>query len=485
MKFFSHSTLRTKLIVSYVAFVVPILAASGFFYYETARRSLEAELGERLVAVAQATATRFNPLIISSFEPGDEQGLTFQSYRKSLLMIRDRTNLKRLYVFDRGYRCLLDTEDGIPVGTQYARLHFQEREIQACIEGKPSASVLFQGEDGVYYKSGFAGLEDDSGKVVAFVGADASAGYLRLIAGLEKSILVFVLLGAAVTVALGFLLARTVSRPVSRLVSEAENIGHGRMNSPVEIGEAGTRELAFLAGALDRMRERLSQREENQRLMVAGVAHEVRNPLGGIELFASLARQEVKTGSECEQYLNRVIEEVGSLKTIVNHFLEFARPAPANPANLDLSQVIGQTADLLSRDAQAKGARITWSIPPEASGVRADGEQLSRVFLNLFTNALEALPQEEGRIEVTARKSSKGEVAIEVADNGSGMDEETVKKIFNPFFTTRDNGMGLGLAIVKKTLEENSGWIEVQSQAGRGTRFTVFLPATANVPDSQ
>ncbi|MEA1996082.1 MAG: HAMP domain-containing sensor histidine kinase [Gemmatimonadota bacterium] len=480
MKALSNYTLRTKLIVSYVVFVVPILSGGGFFYYETARRSLDAELGERLVAVAQAAATRFNPLIISSLEPGDEQSRTFQSYRASLLRIRDRTNLKRLYVFDTDYRCLLDTGEGVPIGTPYARLHFQNREIEACKAGNPTASVLFRGDDGTRYKSGFAAIEDSDGSVAAFVCADASAGYLRLIADLRKSILIFVLLGAAVTVGMGFLLARSVSHPVSRLVSEAEKIGRGRMDRPVQIGKAGTRELAFLAEALDRMRERLGQREENQQMMVAGVAHEIRNPLGGIELFASLARQELDDGTEAAQYLDRVKAETGSLKTIINHFLEFARPVPVKPADLDLANVVEQAAELLSREARGKGAVFSFNIPAQASAVRADREQLARVFLNLFSNAVKALPAQGGKIVVTAqRRSHSGTrmVEVEVADNGCGMDRETLKKIFNPFYTTRDSGMGLGLAIVKKILEENNGWIEVSSETGKGARFKLYLPA--------
>ena len=237
----SQTRLRTKLIFTYVAFVVPILAVSGFFYYESARRRLDAELGERLVAVAQATATRFNPLIVSSFERGDEQGRTYQSYRASLLQIRDRTKLKRLFVFDPQLRCLLDTEDGITIGTPYARLRFQEAEIEACLEGRPAASVLFQGEDGAWYKCGFAAIVDRQGKAVAIVGTDASATYLSHIAGLRRSILAFVLLGAGLTVGLGFLLARSVTRPVNRLVSQAERIGRGKMDQPLKIGKAGTR----------------------------------------------------------------------------------------------------------------------------------------------------------------------------------------------------------------------------------------------------
>ncbi len=480
MNSLSQTRLRTKLILTYVMFVVPVLAVSGFFYYESARRSLDAELGERLVAVAQATATRYDPLIISSFERGDEQGRTHQSYRASLVQIRERTNLKRLFVFDPELRSLLDTEDGIPIGTPYARLRFQQAETTACLEGRPTASVLFRGEDRVWYKSGFAAIVDRQGRAVAIVGTDASADYLSHIAGLRKSILAFVLLGAGLTIGLGFLLARSVTRPVNRLVSQAERIGRGKMDQPLKIDEAGTREIAFLAQALDRMRERLSQREENQRMMVAGVAHEIRNPLGGIELFASLACQELKKDSEASKYLERVIEEVGSLKKILNNFLEFARPAPPRTDNLELSPLIQTAAELVTGEAHTKAAEISINIPRQASHVRADPEQLSRVFLNLFNNALEALPDRNGKITVTAHRNDSGEIVVELSDNGCGMDRETVKKIFNPFFTTRDNGLGLGLAIVKKTLEEIGGWIEVDSAPGEGTRFTLCLPGAQN-----
>ena len=470
------SRLSTKIILTFVGFVVPLIALSGLFYYETARRSLDSELGLRLVAVARTAATRFNPLIISSFRPGDETGRTYQSYRGSLLEIRDRTGLKRLFVFDAALRSLLDTEDSVPIGTPYSRLSFQREEIYASLRGEAGAGVLFRGEDGAWYKTGFAAVLDEQGRAVAVIGTDASAGYLELIAGLRRSIMLFIMLGAVVAVGLGYLLARTVSRPVSRLVERAERIGRGRLEEPVEIGAAGTLEMAVLAQALERMRERLSQREENQRLMVAGVAHEIRNPLGGIEMFASLARQELPRDSEAARYLERVIAEVGGLKTIINHFLEFAKPLPARPENLDLKPLVEAAAGLLSREMQDKSAALSIEIPGEAGQVRADPEQLSRVFLNLLSNALEALPAQGGKIEVSVRRTGNGEVGVVVADNGRGIDGDSLKKIFSPFFTTRDNGMGLGLAIVKKSLEEQGGWIEVESRPGEGARFTCYLP---------
>jgi signal transduction histidine kinase len=475
-----NSKLRSRIILPFVAFVVPLIALSGLFYYDMARSNLDDALGERLTAVAQATASRFNPLILSTFEPGDENRRNYLSYRRSLLLIKNKTGLKRLYLFDPQGKSLVDTEESIPIGTPYARLHFQSRELEAALTGQASAGVLFQGEDGAWYKSGFAPIQDDQGRVTALVGADAGAEYLNLIAGLKRSIFLFVILGAVLTVGIGFLLARSVSRPVHRLVAEADRIGRGRMDRPVAIGAGEVRELTVLAEALNRMRERLGEREENLRLMVAGVAHEIRNPLSGIELFASLARQEVKADSETAGYLNRVIEELNGLKSIINHFLDYARPAPPVPVNLDPAVLVAQAIALSRADIDSGKAEVTLNIPESEFTVRADKDQVSRVLLNLLTNALAALPEKEGKITISAHSMPDKIVAVEIEDNGCGMDEQTLKKIFNPFFTTRDEGAGLGLAIVKKTVEENHGAIEVSSTPGRGTIFSVLLPAAEN-----
>jgi len=471
-----HTSLRTRLTVTFAGFVVPVIAASGFFFYETARRSLDRELGLRLVAVAESAASRFNPAIISSFRDGDQQGRIYQGYRASLAEIARRTGVKRLFVFDSSLASLLDTDEGVRIGTHYARLAYQRQEIEACLAGAQSASVLFRGEDGQWYKTGFAAIRDESGRVVALVASDTSASYLEVIAGLRRSVIVFVLVGAALAVGLAFLVARTVTRPVSQLVARAERIGRGSLDRPVGLAEPGTREIASLAQALERMRERLSQREESQRTMVAGVAHEIRNPLGGIEMFASLARQEAGPGSQAADYLDRVIREVASLKTIVNHFLEFARPAPLRPETAELAPIVAKAAALIQAEAARAGANLVIDLPPEPLPVRVDTEQISRVFLNLFQNALQAFDNAGGTIRVTAGRAAGGEVAVTVQDDGCGMDEQTLGKIFNPFFTTRSDGLGLGLAIVKKSLEENGGAVEVRSTPGKGTRFTIFLP---------
>ncbi len=472
----AHTSIRTKLSIIFIILVVPLLAASGYLFHTLARDSLDRELGHRLVAVAQATATRFNPFILTGFRRGDESGRSYGGYRASLLEIRDRTGLERIFVFGPDGLSILDTEDGVGVGSSYARLSFQHTEVQACLAGQAAASVLFRGEDGRWYKSGFAPVIDDEMRAVAVVVTDASAGYLDVIRGFDRSIMLFVLIGAAVAVGLGFLFARTISTPVDRLVRQAERIGRGRLEVPLGEGDLGNRELQYLATAMERMRERLAQREENQRMMVAGVAHELRNPLGGVKMFATLARQELQDNNEAADFIDRVVREVGSLERIIADFLEYARPSRPQSEPVSLAAAAAEASGLLEEDFARAGARLQLDIPDGLPAVAADPEHLGRVLLNLFSNALEALPERGGEVRVSAEPVAESEIALHMEDNGRGMDEATMARIFNPFFTTRDNGMGLGLAIVKKTLEESGAAIEVASTPGEGTRFTIYFP---------
>ena len=137
--------LSARIIAVFAAVVVPTIGVLGYFFYISQRDALDNSLGQRLVSVAQSAATRFNPIILSSFVPGDEQGRSYTSYRKNLITIRDRTGLSRLYIFDRNGNSLLDTQGNVPLGTPYARLEFQSREIEQALAGEGVASFLFRG----------------------------------------------------------------------------------------------------------------------------------------------------------------------------------------------------------------------------------------------------------------------------------------------------------------------------------------------------
>ena len=216
----------------------------------------------------------------------------------------------------------------MPPGTPYARLEFQNHEIEQTLEGKGTASFLFRGEDGIWYKSGFAPVVDSDGSVVAVVGADAGASYLTHLEKLRRTVFITILLASIIVILTGILLARSVSRPVRKLVDQTRRIGHGKLDHQVEVADNTPSELMELAHEFNRMRERLAEREENQRMMIAGVAHEIRNPLSGMALFSNLIKENLDKNSESYKYADKVDTELVNLKNILNQFLSFARPSP-------------------------------------------------------------------------------------------------------------------------------------------------------------
>jgi signal transduction histidine kinase len=200
--------------------------------------------------------------------------------------------------------------------------------------------------------------------------------------------------------------------------------------------------------------------------------HEVKNPLGIIKVSAGTLRQRVS--DEASATLCACVEdEVDRMDATVRRLLELARPSAPALRPCDLGALIRQTLDRLAPELARAGIEVRAELPA-APSVAVDAEELSRALLNLLINAREAMPK-GGQLSVRLRPS-RDLVEIEVEDSGVGMDEATRRQLFRPFFTTRHGGTGLGLAIVKRVLEDHRGAIHVESQPGRGSRFTLTLP---------
>jgi signal transduction histidine kinase len=201
----------------------------------------------------------------------------------------------------------------------------------------------------------------------------------------------------------------------------------------------------------------------------------VRNPLGGLELYAGLLRDALGAQPERLEEVHRIEREVGHLKTVVNEFLEFARRPPPNLEEVELAPLFDEVRELTRA---ASGAAITVEVPPTLR-VRADAGQLRRVLLNLARNA--ATAARDGRVQLVARIISpegpgRG-VRIEVRDDGPGVPAALREQIFTPFFTTREKGTGLGLAFVREIVRDHGEEVVVRDAPGGGSVFSFDLPA--------
>jgi len=212
--------------------------------------------------------------------------------------------------------------------------------------------------------------------------------------------------------------------------------------------------------------------------MAANVAHEIRNPLGGIGGFAALLERDIEVGDPRRNLVKKIIEGVASLNRIASNLLVFTRPIRPKKRKENLKSAIEEVVELLKVELEQEGNDIDLliNLPEDKVEILFDPELIQQVLLNVLKNAVQAI---EGsgtlKIELTTLPE-EGRAEIIVKDSGEGMNEEIIQKAFNPFYTTKSDGTGLGLAIVKKIIESHSGSINVESLEGVGTTFRISLP---------
>jgi PAS domain S-box-containing protein len=236
-------------------------------------------------------------------------------------------------------------------------------------------------------------------------------------------------------------------------------------------------------------RERLRDRLASVGEMAAVVAHEIKNPLAGIQVLAGLLKRKAPQHPEMQSLVSDILNEAKMANSIVQEVLAFVRPVRLQVARTSLSDAVANAISLANSGTPRGAIRISVDIPAGLPLIGSDHHQLTQVFTNLLINAYHALDG-NGHVEITARLALTAEegalqpdgqspapsVVIDVVDDGPGMRVDVAEKIFNPFFTTKQQGSGLGLAIVRKIIDAHEGRIEVTSAEGRGTRFRVTLP---------
>jgi signal transduction histidine kinase len=239
-------------------------------------------------------------------------------------------------------------------------------------------------------------------------------------------------------------------------------------------------------------RERLRDRLASLGEMAAGIAHELKNPLAGIEVMAGLLRRQVPDSPAAQSLLADIMSEAKLANAIVVEMLEFVRPIRLQVEQTDVGDVLRQSITLAEGKATRGGVAVELEVAPDVPAIQGDHHQLCQVFTNLLINAFEALDG-KGRIRIRAAAVAHEQdpafmseshpptptVVVEVVDDGPGVAGELSDRIFDPFFTTKPQGSGLGLPIVRKIVDAHDGRIDLTSAPGQGTRFRVTLPVTS------
>jgi signal transduction histidine kinase len=305
----------------------------------------------------------------------------------------------------------------------------------------------------------------------------------------EATTVVLILLYSLIALGVGVgaaLVSQRLLAPIQRLTEGVKAVAAGDLSRKVEVkrdDEIGlfAREFNAMAASLDRQRNELRRAE---RLAAVGrisaqITHEIRNPLNAIGLNAELLSEELAAlpdaSAEAQQLLAAISREVDRLNGVAEHYLRFARLPRAAEEPLDLNELVGGLLDFLAPELAAAGVTVERELAAELPAVRGDEARLRGAFLNLLRNAREAMPG-GGRLTVRTRPLEGGAEA-RIVDTGGGIPPGDLTRIFEPFYSTKERGTGLGLAFTQQVIEEHGGVIQCESAVGRGTAFTLRLPA--------
>ena len=308
--------------------------------------------------------------------------------------------------------------------------------------------------------------------------------------------LVFSVISALVpNLLLVLLIVRTFSRPLASITVAAVQVTNGEYGTEVDLRKSND-EIGLLANSFNEMSRKMAGdieqlRELNEQLirteklaamgtLAAGVAHEVNNPLASISSLIQMMQAKTNLDDDQTEKLKLISAQIQRITQVTKDMMDFARVRPAAKTLVNINQLIAASLRLASFDKSFQNLRLVKDLTENLPEVFADNDQLQQVFLNLFLNARDAMP--DGGELLVKTSNSNQEVKIEIADSGIGIDAQNLPQIFNPFFTTKQTGKGtgLGLAVCYGIITAHNGKIEAAANDKNGTTFSVTLPVNSN-----
>lgn len=436
---------RKAMVTGMVALTVMVLLGFNFgswVFLKQMGSYLEAELGRRLQAVATLTAKTIESGDFSYYIESDQMSLILPSINSILTKVHEANELQGVYLVDDMYRVLASSHNIFQLGERLTFLEEDSASFTQASAGLPAVSPMFVVQ-GNRFKGAYAPVLGTLEDVAAILVVQASADFFDLLR-LFKRGLIFV---GVISVAVAVLFSLFLFWAISLLIKTHESL---------------------------RKAERLAAMGQ----MAASVAHEIRNPLGIIKSTSDVLKSKYAPKHEPDELFDYIPSEVRRLNRLVSDFLSFARDRDLELNASDLKDSVEKSLASLDEEFQEAHVKLETdfeNLPP----ISHDEDAVNQVLLNLTLNAIQSI-NGEGKICVRLRKEArKGRqfVKVEVEDTGCGFHADQ-EKIFEPFYTTKTSGSGLGLAICKRLIEKHGGWIEAESQIGKGTMMRFYLPVT-------
>lgn len=450
-----NSTSRNELrfTVGIMMVTLLVLNAGGWILYAQAKQYMADQNEKRLVSVGRAIAGQIDLASVAEFLPGDEFSGAYASERDRLLRMRDEADLDNISLFVPYQGSLLDTRPGIGIGDFHPLNDIDRPELRPLWEGAPVGLPLYE-VNGEPFQSAFIPVIKGS-ELAAVLALDASAHFLSDLDRLKTALYAAALLSLILAGGLGYLVHRN-TKSILTLHTEIKN--------QEKLAALGT--------------------------LTAGLAHEIRNPLGIIRASAELLHEEEKEKPHVMEFGKEIMEEVDRLSELLTNFLQFAKPGREDEMAGDLSDLVTEILDRVQKNFDDQHVALVREVTSESLRLRMDSIQIGQVVLNLVLNARDAVNGDglvsisvkrtkrprDGAILPAGGKNAPAYAEVSVRDNGCGMTRSTREKLFDPFYSTKSKGTGLGLSIVHGIIQGHEGYLFIDSEEGRGTEIGFGLP---------
>ncbi len=304
--------------------------------------------------------------------------------------------------------------------------------------------------------------------------------------------------GPLIIISTAFYFFRNFTRSIQILTKATRKIREGVLSYRIKNQlKDEFKELALsfndMAGSLKEQQHKIQQAERLAAVgeIAAGLAHEVKNPLTGIKVSIEVLKSELYLAQEDKEIFLRIINEINRIETLLKNMLNYARPAQPNFTSVNIHNALDNTIKLAeychrqpdSISLLTKDIVFIKEFAEDLPEIIADPGHLHQVFLNLILNGIDAIT-EKGTITIKTTRGHDKSIQISISDTGKGIAPESLKAVFNPFFTTKSKGSGLGLAICKRLIEQQNGTIEVCNNQEGGATFTITLPEEQRIEES-
>jgi len=376
----------------------------------------------------------------------------------------------------------------------------QQRAIGTIVSKEVYDQVITRGEDWIgrafvvndWYISSYTPIYDIDRNIIGMLYTGIlEAKYRDIKLNTMWLFLGITSLGMVVAFFISFRLGQSIIRRIRILKQATEAISSGNLEYQLPPGRSSGFDMldeAFnnMARSLkdrdDRLQKAFHRITRTERLaslgqMAAGVAHEINNPLWGILLYSNLVLEEMENDHPCKGNLEKIIYQTNRCKKIVQNLLDFARTPSGDMRPISINDVITTSLNLVKDQSMFLGITVKHDLSPQLPLIMGDSSRLEEVFLNLFINASDAM-EGRGVLTISTWLSSTNAVKVSISDTGKGIDRLYLPHIFEPFFTTKDpgQGTGLGLSITYGIIQKHNGFIDVDSEPGKGTTFIITLP---------